>query len=157
MGGWRRLQAAIAPVHARRRPATVHTLTLQKQSGEYLLLIWNEVTNFNEATKKDIVNPAVPVTLHFTTPLHPTARILTQTDAGTYSNREQKLEGGALRGGASSVAIVKLQPRPQADQVAPAVPEDVHGTATENRIALTWKPSPARDLVGYSYSATTHS
>ncbi len=131
-------------------PATVHTLTLQKQSSEYLLLIWNEVTNFNEATKKDIVNQAVPVTLHFTTPLHPTARILTQTDAGTYSNREQKLEGSALRVEVpSSVAIVKLQPRPQADQVAPAVPEDVHGTATENCITLTWKPSRAKDLVGY--------
>ena len=131
-------------------PATVHTLTLQKKSGEYLLLIWNEVANFSEATKKDIANPAVPVTLHFTTPLHPTARILTQTDAGPYSIREQMLEGSGLRVEVpSSVAIVKLQPRPHADHVAPAAPEDVRGTATENRIALSWKPSRARDVVGY--------
>lgn len=131
-------------------PATVHTLTLQKRSGEYLLLIWNEVTNFNESTKKDIVNPAVPVTLHFTTPLESTARVLTQTDAGAYTGREANLKASTLHVDVpSSVAIVKLQPRPETDRVAPGAPEDVHGTATENRIELTWKPSRARDVAGY--------
>ncbi len=131
-------------------PATVRTLSLQKKSGEYLLLIWNEVPNFNEGRKQDIVNPADPVTLHFTTPLRSTARILIPTDAGAYDIREAKLEASALRVNVpSSVAIVQLQPRPQADQVAPPAPEDVRGTATENRIALTWKPSRAKDVVGY--------
>ena len=130
-------------------PATVHTLTLQKKSGAYLLLIWNEVPNFNEGTRKDIVNPPVPVTLHFTTPLQSTARILTQTEAGGYDTREASSTQHLRVDVPSSVAIVKLLPRPQADHVAPAAPEDVRGTATENHIALTWKPSRSQDVVGY--------
>ena len=62
----------------------MHTLTLQKKNGEYLLLVWNEVKNFNQDTHQDIVNAPVPVTLRLQTPVGITATVLTQNAAGGY-------------------------------------------------------------------------
>ena len=44
-------------------PATVHTLTLQKENGDWYLLIWNEIRNMKDHV--ETVNPEVPATLVF--------------------------------------------------------------------------------------------
>ena len=62
-------------------PEDVHTLVLQKASGEYDMLIWNEVENYDPATKGDRENAPVPVTVQFQTPVQHDATILTPNAA----------------------------------------------------------------------------
>lgn len=131
-------------------PATIHSLTLQKKDGEYDLLLWNEVKNFDQDAHKDIVNPPVPVTLRFQTPVPATARLLTQNDRGGYNMKAASVAGGVLRLDVpSSVMIVKLRPRPGGKQAPLPAPVTVQGTATENSVHLTWRPSVGSRAVGY--------
>lgn len=131
-------------------PSTVHTLTLRKSSGEYLLLIWNEVRNFDEGAKKDIVNPPVPVTLRFAAPVQSSARLLVQNDAGGYDASDVKVTAGTVRIGVpASVTILKIRPGAAAKAVAPAAPQEVRGEATENRVSLSWTPSKTPGTAGY--------
>ena len=44
-------------------PDTVHTLTLQKENGDWYLLLWNEIRNRRDGA--DTKNPDVPATLRF--------------------------------------------------------------------------------------------
>ncbi len=120
-------------------PPTVHTLTLQKKDGEYLLLVWNEVRNFDQDAHRDIVNAPVPVTLRLQTPVGTSAMVLTQNAAGGYDTQKLALSHGTLvLQVPASVMIVRLTPRPAALRPQPAAPRALHGTATENAIHLTW-------------------
>jgi len=47
----------------------VHHLLLQKSTGEYYLLLWQEVNSFNPITHADVTNQPVTVTLGFNTPI----------------------------------------------------------------------------------------
>jgi hypothetical protein len=44
-------------------PDSVHTLLLQKSSGAFYLILWNEVKNWNVATGKPVYTTLVPLTL----------------------------------------------------------------------------------------------
>ncbi|MDQ2732319.1 MAG: hypothetical protein M3Y56_11715 [Armatimonadota bacterium] len=146
-------------------PPTVHTLTLQKHDGTYLLLLWNEVRNFDQNAHKDIINAPVPVSLTIRTPILAGATLLTQNDAGGYDTTPATVQNGALSLNVpSSVMIVRLTPRPSAALVLPPAPQAVGGTATENSIHLQWQAPPvSKPLAGYfvyrngEFLTTTHS
>lgn len=126
-------------------PPTVHTLALQKKSGEYLLLVWNEVKNFDQDTHRDIVNAPVPVTLRLQTPVGTTATTLTQNAAGGYDVQKAAVHNGTLALQVpASVMVVRLTPRPAVPQAAPLPPRAVRGTAAENAVHLAWQPPVGR-------------
>ena len=110
-------------------PESVHSLTLQKKSGEWLLLIWNEKLKFWQPDKRDIYNDAVPVTLKISTPLQQSVEILTQNDKGAYDPDMAEIKDGSLTIPVpSSVAIVKLKPTEDAkwETTATAAPSGSH-------------------------------
>jgi hypothetical protein len=121
-------------------PQTVHTLVLEKKSGEYSLLIWNEVPNYDNAAKTE-VNPApVPVSIVFKTPVAPGATILTQNSKGEYDSSEGAMSDNALRIPVfSSISIVKIIPR-ATQPVNIAAPAGLRGEASESESRLTWQP-----------------
>lgn len=136
-------------------PPTVHTLTLQKKNGEYLLLVWNEVKNFDQDTHRDIVNAPVPVTLRLKTPLGGlSATVLTQNAAGGYDSRKVAVTRGALALEVhSSVMIVRLAPSAVPLRPLPPAPRLVHGTASESAVHLAWSaPAGRRAPAGYFVS-----
>lgn len=132
-------------------PPTVHTLTLQKQSGEYLLLIWNEVPNFDSNAHQDIVNTPVPVTLTLQTPVLGSATILTQNAAGGYDAQAAAVGGGSLPLQVpASVMIVRLRPATHPAPASVPPPAAVRGTATPNTVHLFWRaPGNLRNAAGY--------
>ena len=90
-------------------PATVHTLVLQKKSGEYSLLIWNEIENFDSNKKQDRNNPPVNTTLKFHSPMQKQATVLTQNAKGDYDSSTLELADNKLKLPVpSSVLIVRL-------------------------------------------------
>ena len=128
--------------HMEGAPSTVHTLTLQKHDGQYVLLIWNEVQNFDQNTHKDIVNAPVPVTLTINTPISSTARILTQNDAGGYDAQSVPLHNGELPVQVpAAVTIVELTPKADHKATALAAPRNITGTSTTSSIHVAWQPS----------------
>ena len=141
-------------------PETVHSLTLQKKSGEWLLLVWNEKLNFWQPDKRDIYNDAVPVTLKISTPLQQSAEILTQNDTGAYDTTTAEIKDGSLTIPVpSSVAIVKLKPAEGAvkwESTAPAAPSGLAGTATETEVNFSWKAVPDKDLAAYLVFRNDH-
>lgn len=131
-------------------PPTVHTLSLQKKSGEHLLLIWNEVKNLDQNAHRDIINAPLPVTLRLQTPVGTSAQVLMQNDRGAYDVTTAPIKNNALALQVpSSVMIVRLQPAPNADKIAPSAPAKLAGTATEGRVNLSWAASNAPDVAGY--------
>ena len=121
-------------------PETVHTLVLQKDSGEYSLLIWNEVPNFDANARKDRDNPPAHVSLAFKTVVTEKATLLTQNAKGEYDTTEAKVTDGKLELQVpSSVMIVRLTPVTEANGELPA-PEFTRGEASEIDAQLEWKP-----------------
>ena len=124
-------------------PATVHTLTLQKSSGEYNLLIWNEVRNFDQDAHKELFPAAVPVEIRFGTPVGSNATILTQNDKGAYDTQTALIRNGALNVNVpSSVMIIKLSGGPTPRIAAPVAVTGLAGKATYHSAELTWNASP---------------
>lgn len=132
-------------------PGTVHSLTLQKASGEYQLLIWNEVINFDSSTHRDIIQPPVPVKVKFATDLQDRATVLTQNDAGGYDSKTAALKDGALMLDVpASVMIVRLAPKTSRSGSPPPAPAKVEGAAGERSATLQWQQPPdAANLAGY--------
>ncbi|MDR3710907.1 MAG: CARDB domain-containing protein [Capsulimonadaceae bacterium] len=121
-------------------PASVHTVTLQKQSGQYELLIWNEVVNFDQNRRADVANPPVQATIQFQTPLKPDATILTQNDSGRYDAAPVRLAGGKLDIAVpSSVTIIRLTPAAPTSSTPPLPPKGLVATTTENSAHVEWK------------------
>ena len=132
-------------------PPTVHTLTLQKKSGEYELLVWNEVKNFDQDTHKDIVNAPVSVTLRLQTPVAASATVLTQNAAGGYDVQKEAIHKGRLvLQVPSSVMIIRLASAAAPLRSLPTAPRALHGTATENAVHLAWSaPAGPAAPAGY--------
>ena len=88
-----------------------HTL-LQKQNGDFYLLLWNEVPVYDVRNGTgDINNTPVSVTLNFSTPLTNTATVYTQNSDGTYSSSNADLSSGSLNVNVpDSVMLVRLSP-----------------------------------------------
>jgi hypothetical protein len=124
-------------------PKTVHTLVLQKQSGEYLLLIWNEVVNYDSNARKDVTNKPVPVTLQFATPVAGEVAILTQNDRGEYDSAKGQIKDNALSLEVpAAVSIVRLTPAPATGVDAPPAPAGIQARASENGVDLSWDKVP---------------
>ena len=141
--GTREFQPRALPFTLGDAPATVHTLTLQKSSGEYNLLIWNEVRNFDEGGRKDIYPDAVPVEIKFSAPVGATATILTQNDRGAYKGQTATVKNGVLSVAVpSSVMIIKLNGGPLPRIAAPVAVTGLAGKATYSSAELTWNPVP---------------
>lgn len=120
---------------------SVHTLVLQKQDGEYNVLIWNEVENYDGATKRDRANAPVPVTIRFQTKVQNAATLLTQNDAGTHDSAPVEVKDGEVRLQVpSAVSILRLRPGSDAAPAPLAAPEQLAGNATENEANLKWQP-----------------
>ena len=120
-------------------PATVHTLTLQRSDGDYRLLIWNEVRNFDQDAKKDLFPAAVPVTVKFGALVGGEATILTQNERGEYDSQTAKISDGVLQMNVpSSVCIVKIKAAPTPKIAAPPAVAALRGTATAHQADLSW-------------------
>ena len=124
-------------------PATVHTLTLQKSSGEYNLLIWNEVRNFDQDARKELFPAAVPVNIKFSAPVGATATILTQNDKGAYDSKTVSVKDGVLSVSVpSSVMIIKISGGPTPRIAAPVAVTGLGGKATYSTAELMWNAVP---------------
>jgi hypothetical protein len=121
-------------------PHSVHTLVLQKASGEYNLLIWNEVENYDQAAKRDRANRPVPVTVQFQTPVQNQATLLTPNAAGEYvTTTAQVADGKLLLQVPSTVMIVRLMPASKESPAEIAAPAQLDGVASENEAKIHWQ------------------
>ncbi len=120
-------------------PTTVHTLTLQKHTGEYFLLIWNEVVNFDSQSKREIHVAPVAVKVQFSTPVESEATCLTQNAQGEYQANKAAVSGNALQLQVpSSVMIVRLTPSLVAGKPL-APPQSIEVKTTESQVELSWQ------------------
>ena len=132
-------------------PGTLKSLTLQKQSGEYSILIWNELPNWNSGAKLAIQNPPAAVTLNFSTPVEGTAQVLRQDDSGAFKPAEQL----AVQNGTtslqvpSSVIIVRIKPVTGIETAAVPTPQSIQAKATENSVNLSWTAANGSNPSGY--------
>ncbi|MEX0775970.1 MAG: CARDB domain-containing protein [Phycisphaeraceae bacterium] len=133
-------------------PPTFKSITLQKRSGEYSLLMWNELPNWDSTARRDITNAPVTVTLSFSTPIGTKAQVLRQDDSGAFKvAQDLALENDSLRIAVpSALIIVRLAPN-VTDPASPiAAPPKIEAQATENSVHLTWQaPAKATDVAGY--------
>lgn len=132
-------------------PATVHTLTLQKENGDWYLLAWNEIRNLS-ANRADVVNPEVPVTFVFApeTPVACTGHWRQgKIPQNVYATPEGPLSGafapaplpevknGKMSLGVpSGVVIVRLKPQAQATAKV-AIPQLKGNAPAPGRLAIT--------------------
>jgi hypothetical protein len=124
-------------------PQGVHTLVLQKASGEYNLLIWNEVENYDPAAKRDRANPPVPVTLQFQTPVQASATLLIPNATGEYATTTAPVTDGRLQIAVPpTVMIVRLMPASKAAPAPLSAPAALRGEASENEAKLHWQAAP---------------
>jgi len=124
-------------------PQEVHTLVLQKASGEYSLLIWNEVENYDPTAKRDRENPPVPVTVQFQTPVQNQATILTLNAAGEYDTATAPIADGKLALQVPpTVMIVRLMPASKDARAALAAPAGLTGQASESDAKIHWQAVP---------------
>ncbi len=130
-------------------PGTIHSLTLQKQNGDYYLLIWNEVQNYDHDKRKERNPPPAPVTLNFKTAVK-SALLYTQNAEGKYDEATVAIQNNSIKLKVpAAVSILKLTPAVKTDNI-PLPPVDkaqIKGTAMENKINLEWQPS--KDAKGY--------
>lgn len=76
-------------------PASVHHILLQKRTGDFYLVLWNDVKNFNLDTKTDITVPDEKVTLTLGSPMAHVREYL-------------PLQGASAIGSRSNVSSVEL-------------------------------------------------
>ena len=122
-------------------PASVQHMLLQRADSTFQLLIWNEVSCFDLAHKRDITNPDVPVELVLTEP----ARAVTVTRLGPDAPPPVVMPAGksfalSVPDEVVVVGIALANPSRPAT-LAPPPPADVQSTATS--VALLWPTVPA--------------
>ena len=116
-----------------------HTL-LQKSNGDFYLILWQEVRSFDTATKKDIANPTIPVTLTVGVPLKSAAvfRPGRGTQAVRVLARPQRLTLDVP----DELLVVRLSPARRATGALPA-PAGLTATKTSGTAAtLDWRRVP---------------
>jgi len=70
-------------------PSTIHHTLLQKRSGTFYLLLWQEISSYDATKKQDIVNPAITLTMTLGTAIKQANLYLplnSSTATATYSN-----------------------------------------------------------------------
>lgn len=145
-GRWIR-PAPIAPQSLtfalRGAPASVRHVLLQRADGSFQLLLWNEVSSFDLAHKRDIANPAVPVELV----LERKARRVTVTRLGPDAPPpavlpDDKPYALSVPDEVIVVGITLAEPLHPAPLAAPA---GVALQTTPTAVELAWPASPAAD------------
>lgn len=150
--GGREFQPRALRFKMQNAPETVHTLTLQKEKGDWYLLIWNEIQNFRDG--RDINNPAVPVRLKFETPVKLNA-LYAQGDIpdDVYGTPDGAKKGAFAKVETlpsmsenildipipSRVIILHLSPEDKILGAPPAAPVSIEGKASENAVNITVK------------------
>ena len=118
-------------------PTLRHTL-LQKANGDYYLLIWQEVSSFDTGRKLDVVNPPVPVTLTFRTPVVSAASYLPGQSAAVqqvwHDARTLTLSVP------DEVLAVRLTP-PHVHSAFPPRPPKLSAETTGTTGTLSWPPN----------------
>ncbi len=134
-------------------PPTLHTLVLQKASGDWYVLLWNELRNYAPWSRRDILNAPVPVTLELRTPVKPQATAWVPTDdGGHFQAQECRLSQGRLALQVpDAVMILRLSPAASpAPAPAPAAPGNLVGRSEPNQVTLSWEPpAGAGAVAGY--------
>ncbi len=132
-------------------PRTLKSVTLQKESGEYSLLIWNELPNWNPQSQQAIENSPAPVTLKFQTQVDGTAQVLRQDERGAFKPAEQMSiqNGTATLSVPSSLIIVQIKPVAGSSTTVVSAPTNVVGNATENSVHLAWNAPAGSSPAGY--------
>jgi hypothetical protein len=124
-------------------PETVHSLTLQKGNGEYTILLWNEVQNFDQNTRNDLYPAPVPVAMQFSAPVGKSATVLLQNDKGAYDTSTQSVQNGTLKLNVpSSVMMVKINGGALPRIAPPPAPQSLDGSATAHEANLKWNAVP---------------
>ncbi len=122
-------------------PDTVHTLTLQKSSGDYNVLIWNEVPNHDQNTNRELFPAPAPVEIHFGASAGASATVLTQNERGAYDSQTVAVTNGVLKMSVpASVSIIKIKAGPLPKSAAPASVRGLEGKATQLQADLQWRP-----------------
>ena len=120
-------------------PATVHSLTLQKQSGEYDVLLWNEVRTYDQGSHRDLAASSVSTTLRFANLDSASASLLVQDATGAYQTSAVPLAGGACTVPVvPAVSILRITPEKARAGQAIAAAIGLSATATENSAVLHW-------------------
>ena len=118
----------------------VKCVTLQKHDGDYYLLLWNELPNWDSAAKKDRVNPAVTSVLNFETPVAGNATVYQQDDSGAFKAHGEitPVDNSLTVDVPSSVIILRIKAAPTATATVNP-PSGLRGQATENSVQLDWQ------------------
>lgn len=132
-------------------PATLKSVTLQKENGDYSLLIWNELPTWNSEKKQAINNPPVAVTLKFQTPVEESVQVLKQDDSGTFKPADKlTIENGTLSLSVpAAVIIVQIKASAGTATAGVDAPQNLQGQATENSVKLSWSPANGSSPDGY--------
>jgi len=132
-------------------PRTLKSVTLEKANGEYSILIWNELLNWDPKVRRDLDNPPIHVTLRFTTPVQPAVQALRQDASGAFkSTQSLTVTDNALSLDVpSSVTIVCVRPANGTEAVQVAPPLKPTGIATENSVRLSWSAARGASPAGY--------
>lgn len=133
-------------------PETLKAVTLQKQSGEYSLLMWNELPNWDSTAKHDIENAATKVSLKFSTPVQAKAQVLRQDESGAFKPAEELavVDGSMSLSVPSALIIVRITPQASGPAVTLGAPQQMEAEATENSVHLNWQaPADGTGPAGY--------
>ena len=133
---------------AKTLPTLRHTL-LQKSSGDYYLLVWQEISSFDTAKKQDPANPPAIVTLSLKTPIVEAVSYLPGQSATVqqtwHSPRTLTLSVP------DEVLVVRLTPKASKPAAVPAPPGEIKSAATGTTVTLTLPP-PSHGTQGYFVS-----
>ena len=132
-------------------PRTLKSVTLEKENGEYSLLIWNELPNWDSKAKRAIINKTADVKLKFQNMIAGTAQVLRQDESGAFKPAEVLTiqDGVTSLSVPSQVVIVKIKPATGIESGSIAAPQNVTGTATENSVDLSWNSPDGANPSGY--------
>ena len=133
-------------------PKTFKCVTLQKENGEYTLLLWNEGRNWDATAKREIDNEPVNVTLRFATAVENSVKLLRQDGSGAFkAEAEASVDHGKLNLDVpSSVILVEIRRQKLPKPAKMPRPEQFTGEASDTLVSLKWK-APAKGAHPFCY------
>ncbi|HEY0258140.1 MAG TPA: CARDB domain-containing protein, partial [Candidatus Methylacidiphilales bacterium] len=132
-------------------PRTLKSITLQKQSGEYSVLFWNELPNWDSQANHAIKNPPAAITLKFQTPVDGTAEVLRQDETGAFQLAEHlNIQNGVASVDVpSAVIIVRIKTPVGMETTAVPSPTGITSSTSANSVTLHWTAGAGSNPAGY--------